>query len=160
MAQYPVVGDHRQVSSGPKRRHRLLQCCLSGGIAKCLDMYQLKNDKPSCISLQAESACSCPAPKWALKKCLTLFSHAQTEETCPSREGQHKAFLHCKPCGGTLLWERVAEGNCPELSDTEDQVCGGSTLQIHLCFSFHEAALEDGATVLVCLKSCLNFAAL
>lgn len=29
-------------------------------------MYQLKNYKPSCISQQAESACLCPAPKWAL----------------------------------------------------------------------------------------------
>ena len=46
-----------------------------------------------------------------VKKCLTQFSHAWTEKTCPSREGQHKAFLHHKPCGGTAPWERALERN-------------------------------------------------
>lgn len=49
-----------------------------------------------------------------VKKCLTWFSHAQTEETCPSREGWHKAFLHGKPCSGTAPWERASERTVQE----------------------------------------------
>lgn len=59
-----------------------------------------------------------PSGPCVVKKCLTWFCQAQTEETCPSREGRH----------GTAPWERASGRTVQEETGSVVGALGGSPM--------------------------------